>query len=129
MSAADSKSILIVDDTSANINLLNRLLRTKYKIKAAPNGERALELARKEPYPDLILLDVMMPEMDGFEVCRQLKNDPATSHIPVIFITGNDDVKDQQEGMNLGAVGYLQKPINLKQVHELVELQLENSAG
>ncbi|NOR51303.1 MAG: response regulator [Gammaproteobacteria bacterium] len=128
MSNLDKKIVLIVDDTAANITLLNNLLRTKYKIRAAPSGERALELAHKEPRPDLILLDVMMPEMDGFEVCRQLKTDPETAQIPVIFVTGKDDAKDEQEGMSLGAVGYLQKPINLKLVLELLEQQLASRA-
>lgn len=128
MTNLDKKTILIVDDTSANIVLLNKLLRTKYKIKAAANGEKALELAHKESCPDMILLDVMMPGMDGFEVCRQLKSDPETVRIPVIFVTGKDDTEDQKEGMSLGAVGYLQKPINLKLVLELVDQHLANVA-
>ncbi len=128
MSNLDKKIILIVDDTSVNVKLLNNLLRTKYKIRAASNGSKALELARKAPYPDLILLDVMMPGMDGFETCRQLKDDPQTAQIPVIFVTGKDDEKDQQKGMDLGAVGYIKKPINLGVVLELVAQYIGNGS-
>lgn len=103
-------TLLIVDDISDNIQVLNAILRGDYKLKAAPNGQRALELARQSR-PDLILLDIMMPGMDGYEVCRQLKADPATAPIPIIFITAKSDETDETFGFELGAVDYITKPI------------------
>ncbi len=80
-------TILVVDDTPANLSLMTGLLRDDYKVKAAIDGEKALRIAQASPPPDLILLDIMMPGMDGYEVCRRLKADPATRDIPVIFLT------------------------------------------
>ena len=110
MSTRD-KTVLVVDDTPANIQLLAELLKEKYKIKAATSGEKALLIAAKIPQPDLVLLDVMMPEMDGYEVCRLLKENSATSHIPVVFVTGHASAEDRQRGLALGAVDYLSKPV------------------
>lgn len=104
--------ILIVDDTAENVDVLAGVLREHYKIKVALNGPKALEIARSEPAPDLILLDVMMPEMDGCEVCRRLKQDSQTSEIPVIFVTAKNEVEDETRGFDLGAVDYIAKPIN-----------------
>ena len=111
MSTRD-KTLLVVDDTPVNIQLLTELLKEKYKIKAATSGEKALMIAARVPPPDLVLLDVMMPEMDGYEVCRQLKQNPATAHVPVIFVTGHASAEDRQRGLALGAVDYLSKPVD-----------------
>ena len=104
-------TILVVDDTPENITLICSLLGDFYKNKVATGGEKALRIARSEPHPDLILLDIMMPEMDGYEVCRQLKADPATQHIPVIFLTAKTQEEDEAKGFKLGAVDYITKPI------------------
>ncbi len=108
---SDPKTILVVDDTPDNIHLLRGILHPAYKIKAATSGEKALKIAQKVPGPDLILLDVMMPEMDGHEVCRRLKLNPATSTIPVLFVTGMADDAERAAGLALGAADYITKPI------------------
>ncbi len=118
------KTILIVDDTPANIQLLSGILKETYKVKAATSGDKALMIARKTPPPDLILLDVMMPEMDGHEVCRQLKNNPATHEIPVIFVTGNLSGPEEQRGLELGAVACLGKPVDSSRLLEILERTL-----
>lgn len=103
--------LLIVDDERMNINVLADLLKPNYKIMAAISGEQALKAACGASPPDLILLDVMMPEMDGFEVCRRLKADPKTCEIPVMFVTAMGQEKDETKGLELGAVDYITKPI------------------
>jgi len=108
----DKQTILVVDDTPGNIDILSSVLRSKYKVKAALNGERALKIARGEDKPELILLDIMMPDIDGYEVCRRLKADPATANIPVIFITAKNQEEDEKLGLELGAVDYIAKPIS-----------------
>jgi len=117
--------ILIVDDAPANIRLLGETLRARYKISAAPGGEAGLKLARAEPHPDLILLDVVMPDLDGYEVCRRLKEDQCTRGIPVIFITALDDEADETHGLELGAVDYITKPFSLPIVTARVRTHLE----
>ncbi len=104
--------ILVVDDTAANLMLMNDLLSPYYTVKVASSGARALKIAHATPPPDLILLDIMMPEMDGYEVCRQLKAHPATRDIPVIFLTAKTETRDEQLGFELGAVDYITKPIS-----------------
>src|SRR6201982_3858872 len=101
------KLILIVDDTPLNIGVISGALKDSYKTKVATNGERALALASSEEKPDLILLDVMMPEMDGYEVCSRLKADPATREIPVIFLTGQTGSEEEARGFEAGAVDYV----------------------
>ncbi|WP_428357506.1 response regulator [Methyloprofundus sp.] len=118
-------TVLIVDDTPTNIQLLNSMLREQYKVKAATNGEKALKIARTEPQPDIILLDIMMPAMDGYEVCRQLKSSPLTAGIPVIFITAKTGAEDEQQGFALGAVDYVTKPFNPDIVKSRVRTHLE----
>ncbi|WP_346930157.1 two-component system response regulator [Clostridium sp.] len=108
-----SETILIVDDTPDNLILISEVLKDDYKIKVANRGERALKIANSDPQPDLILLDIMMPEMDGFEVCKKLKENPHTSKIPVIYLTAKTQVEDEQLGLNLGAVDYITKPISV----------------
>ncbi|MBF0384186.1 MAG: SpoIIE family protein phosphatase [Magnetococcales bacterium] len=121
----DSGTILIVDDTPANIDILTELLSDNYKTKIATNGFKALKLAAATPSPDLILLDIMMPEMDGYEVCRQLKSEEATRGIPVIFLTAKAEVEDETRGLAIGAVDYITKPISLPIVLERVKTHLK----
>jgi diguanylate cyclase (GGDEF)-like protein len=104
--------VLIVDDMAANITILANLLREEYRIKIAKEGAKALEICRSDEKPDLILLDVEMPGMDGYEVCKELKNDPATNNIPIIFVTAKNDAIDEAYGLNLGAVDYIAKPFH-----------------
>jgi len=108
----EKKKILIVDDTSENIQILVEVLKDKYTTIVAINGERALRLAAKDPVPDLILLDVMMPGMDGYEVCARLKADEKTREIPVIFVTAKSETEDELKGFELGAVDYIAKPVS-----------------
>lgn len=110
--AAVKSTVLVVDDTIDNLTLMIGLLRDDYTVRIANNGEKALRIAATEPRPNLILLDVMMPEMDGYEVCRRLKADPLTSNIPVIFLTAKTEVEDETRGLDLGAVDYMTKPIS-----------------
>jgi len=110
--AADRPTILIVDDTPDNIMLLSRLLKDKYNTKVATNGTLALQIAQATPSLDLILLDVMMPGLDGYETCRRLKANPATAGIPVIFLTAKNQAEDEALGLALGAVDYITKPVS-----------------
>ncbi len=103
--------VLVVDDTPENLALMSALLRDEYVVRVANSGERALRLAQDKP-PDLILLDVMMPGMDGYEVLRQLQAAPSTRGIPVVFLTARGDVEDEKRGLELGAVDYIAKPIS-----------------
>jgi PAS domain S-box-containing protein len=106
------RTVLIVDDAPDEIAVLDEILRKDFRLKAATNGASALEIARSDPPPDLILLDVSMPDMDGFEVCRALKQDAAGAMIPVIFLTGRSRASDEKTGFELGAVDYIRKPID-----------------
>jgi diguanylate cyclase len=106
------QKVLIVDDTPENIHILMEILKDDYVIIAATNGEKALQLAIKIPQPDIILLDVMMPEIDGYIVCQKLKENPQTQHIPVIFVTALTEVGNETKGLEMGAVDYIVKPIN-----------------
>lgn len=106
-------SVLIVDDMTSNIQVLANALQDDYRIKVATNGQKAIDIAKSEAPPDLVLLDIMMPEMDGYEVCRELKSNPQTSGIPVIFVTSLNDVDEEERGLNLGAVDYITKPFHL----------------
>ena len=120
-----TQKVLIVDDTPENIQILMQTLRDEYAIIAATNGEKALQLAAKSPQPDIILLDVMMPGIDGYEVCRRLKADPITSGIPVIFVTALSDEQDEARGLELGAVDYIAKPFRPILVKARVDNHLE----
>ncbi|MCX5813798.1 MAG: two-component system response regulator [Proteobacteria bacterium] len=104
--------VLVVDDTPANLALVSSLLKDLYTVKVANRGTRALQVAAAKPMPDLILLDIMMPEMDGYEVISKLKENPETADIPVIFLTAKAEVEDEQRGFELGAVDYITKPIS-----------------
>ena len=116
--------ILIVDDTPENVDVLAGILREYYQIKVAVNGPKALRIAQGDPEPALILLDVMMPEMDGYEVCRQLQANERTRRIPVIFVTAKSEVEDEAQGFGLGAVDYITKPVSAAIVLARVRTQL-----
>jgi putative two-component system response regulator len=110
--SARQETVLVVDDTPDNITLMSSLLKDLYKVKIANNGEKALKIAASDSPPDLILLDIMMPEMDGYEVITRLKADESTREIPVIFLTAKVEVEDEKRGLELGAVDYITKPIS-----------------
>ncbi len=105
------QTILIVDDEPANLAVLSATLAEEYKVRAANSGKHALEAAFLEPYPDLILLDIIMPEMDGYTVLKKLKENPITQDIPVIFFTSMESEEDERKGLQLGAIDYITKPI------------------
>jgi len=120
-------SVLVVDDTPDNLTLLSELLKGDYRVKVAANGEKALIIAAAFP-PDLILLDIMMPGMSGFEVCRELKADPKLRDIPVIFLTAKAETEDEKLGLELGAVDYIFKPISAVIVLARVRTHLARKA-
>jgi C4-dicarboxylate-specific signal transduction histidine kinase len=107
----EKATILVVDDTPDNLTIMSNLLEDKYIVKVANRGEKGLKIARSDSPPDLILLDIMMPEMDGYEVCKLLKADPKTADIPIIFLTAKNEAEDEISGFTLGAVDYIIKPI------------------
>lgn len=130
----ETQTVLIVDDEPTNVQALAGLLKDEFRIKVANNGEKALSLAGGEHQPDLILLDIQMPNMDGYEVCRRLKEDARTSEIPIIFVTARDAASDEEKGFLLGAVDYISRPfypaivrarvrthLNLKRKTDLLE--------
>jgi putative two-component system response regulator len=124
---APRPTVLVVDDTPANLSLLAGLLQRDYRVQLANNGPKALALAQAEA-PDLVLLDVMMPEMDGYEVCRRLKSDARLAHVPVLFLTARTALEDEQQGLELGAVDFIHKPINPPIVLARVKAQLSVKA-
>src|SRR5947208_2518539 len=121
---SDKRIILIVDDNPANIQVANNILKDAYIIKIATSGASALNLAKVLRQPDLILLDIMMPEMDGYEVCSQLKANPGTRNIPIIFLTGRTDAEDETKGFELGAIDYIHKPFAPRVVQARVRTHL-----
>jgi PleD family two-component response regulator len=124
LSSTANADILIVDDTPANLNVLSAILGKRgYRVRPAINGALALKAAQKAA-PDLILLDVQMPGMNGYEVCRQLKSEEQTRHIPVVFISALDDVLDKVEAFQAGGVDYITKPFQIEEVLARVENQL-----
>src|SRR4249920_2817025 len=119
------RTLLLVDDTPDNLRVLSGLLRDDYQLRIATSGEKALEAAAKDPAPDLVLLDVTMPGMDGYEVCRRLKGDPRTRDVPVIFLTALTQTEDEAKGFEAGAVDYVHKPITPATVLARVRTHLE----
>lgn len=121
--------ILLVDDEPINIRQIGHLLEFDYDIVVATSGRQALKLAATEPQPELILLDVLMPEMDGYEVCQRLKGQSDTLHIPVVFLTSNHKEEDESKGLELGAVDYIIKPfrplVDLKRIKTHIKLHKE----
>lgn len=122
---AEEKRILIVDDTTENIYILMEILKDQYDVSVAINGEKALKIAAMDPPVDLILLDIMMPEMDGYEVFAKLKANRKTANIPVIFVTALNAVENEAKGLDLGAVDYITKPFNPALVRARVKNHLE----
>jgi putative two-component system response regulator len=120
--ASKKPKILIADDITENIDILIQVLQGDYAIIAAKDGAKALTLAHTKPHPDLILLDIMMPKMDGYQVCQALKQDPATANIPVLFITALDGFEEESKGLSLGAVDYITKPF----IPDLVQARIAN---
>ena len=119
--------VLIVDDAKANVDMLVEALRGDFKLSVALDGEAALRAVEKSP-PDLLLLDIMMPGIDGYEVCRRLRADPATQEIPIMFLSSLDDVQDKARGFELGANDYLTKPFEILEVKARVRSLLKAKA-
>jgi len=105
-------TILVVDDMSYNLSLMSNLLKDHYKVELAQRGEEAMKIAQSGLAIDLILLDITMPDPDGYEICRRLKEDPRTTNIPLIFVTAKIEVADEKRGLELGAIDYITKPIS-----------------
>ncbi|MGH6866285.1 MAG: adenylate/guanylate cyclase domain-containing protein [Methyloceanibacter sp.] len=124
MTGDGRKLVLIVDDTPTNVAVVSGVLKDAFRTKVATNGEKALAIATGAEKPDLILLDVMMPGMDGFEVCRRLKANPDTTEIPIIFLTAKTDSIDEEKGFEVGAVDYIHKPFSGPIVVARVKTQL-----
>lgn len=122
-------TVLVVDDTKENLTVIGQLLRPHYHVRVANSGPRALQVAETDPKPDLILLDVMMPEMDGYQVLQTLRSQPGTRNIPVIFVTAMDADEDEEHGLLLGAVDYVTKPIKPGLLLARVRTQLELKAA
>jgi phosphoserine phosphatase RsbU/P len=120
----EKKLVLVVDDAPENLHAVHSILKNDFKVRVATSGTKALELVLIKPRPDLILLDVMMPEMDGFEVCGILKSNPETRDIPVIFLTGKIEADDETKGFQVGAVDYIHKPFSPAVVRARVHTHL-----
>ena len=120
----EKKLILIVDDTPTNITVISGVLKDQYRTKVATNGEKALAIAASAEKPDLVLLDVMMPDMDGYEVCRRLKANPETASIPIVFITAKTSEDDRERGIEAGAIDYIHKPFSAPILIERVQAYL-----
>jgi len=125
----EKSTVLVVDDTPENLSLMSALLKDHYKVKVANHGEKGLKIAMSDNPPDLILLDIMMPDIDGYEVCRRLKAHAVTREIPVIFLTAKSEAEDEKKGLELGAVDYITKPISPPIVLARVATQLSLKAS
>ncbi|MEB3226096.1 MAG: two-component system response regulator [Synechococcus sp.] len=122
-------TILVVDDTPDNLALMSGLLKDQYRVKIANSGEKALKIVQILPAPDLILLDIMMPGMDGYEVCTHLKKNAETRDIPVIFLTAKSEIEDERKGLELGAADYITKPVSPPILMARVQTQLTLKAS
>jgi putative two-component system response regulator len=118
-------TVLVVDDMPDNLRLMSDLLKDVYNVKVSRSGETAIDIVNSNIQPDLILLDIMMPEMDGYEVCSHLKSNPKTEKIPVIFLSSKNEVSDERKGFELGAVDYITKPISPSIVLSRIKTHLE----
>ncbi|PQA77894.1 two-component system response regulator [Rhodoferax sp. TS-BS-61-7] len=125
----EKSTVLVVDDTPENLSLMSALLKDHYKVKVANHGDKGLKIAMSDNPPDLILLDIMMPDIDGYEVCRRLKAHATTRDIPVIFLTAKSETEDEKKGLELGAVDYITKPISPSIVLARVATQLSLKAS
>lgn len=121
--AQEAHTILVIDDTPENLRMVSALLKDVYKVRVATSGAQGLEIALSAP-PDLILLDIMMPEMDGYETCRRLKSRTETAAIPIIFLTAKSEEEDETRGFELGAADYITKPFKMSVVKARVQTQL-----
>lgn len=121
----EKSTILIVDDTPDNISLLNNLLKGEYRIKVANSGEKALKIAFAETAPDLILLDIMMPGMNGYDVCRKIKADITRKHIPIIFLTAKTESEDIVKGFEVGGSDYVTKPFRPLELLARIKVHVE----
>ena len=129
-SNVEKPTVLVVDDTPDNVTLIASLLKDQYRVKVANNGERALKIAQEpQAQPDLILLDIMMPGLSGYEVCEILKRDVRTRHIPIIFLTAMTSTEDETKGLNMGAADFITKPVNPPIVLARVATQLQVKAA
>lgn len=122
---SDKSTILVVDDSVENLQLLTGLLKDDYKIKVAKNGLKALEIVRRDASIDLILMDVMMPEMDGYTACSELKKDELTAQVPIIFLTSLNDVADETKGFDIGGADFISKPFNAQVVKARIRTHLD----
>ena len=122
-------SILVVDDSSADLALMFGLLKKDYTVRGATNGKSALKVARGGHPPDLILLDIMMPGPTGYEVCQELKSDPSTQDVPVIFLTALSEAAEEFKGLRMGAVDYITKPVHPEIFLSRVGVHLQNRAA
>jgi len=120
-----TQTVLIVDDEPANLTLLSEVLKSDYKMMAAKDGKKAIILAQSSQPPDLILLDIVMPETDGYEVLKRLKKSDDTKDIPIIFVTSKAEDEDVTRGLEMGAVDYISKPFNPAVVKARVKAHLE----
>ncbi len=127
-SESAKNTVLVVDDSPDGLQILNEVLKREYDVRLARGGEQALQAAMQRPRPDAILLDIMMPGIDGYEVCKRLKANDATKDIPVIFLTAKTDIEDAQRGFDLGGADYITKPILppvvLARIHTHIALKL-----
>lgn len=124
LTSSERPTVLVVDDEPFNLSLMDGILGKHYNVRLADNSLKALEMAFAAP-PDLILLDVMMPDVDGFEICRRLMNNPETNHVPVIFITAKNEVSDEELGFSVGASDFIHKPISAPIVAARVRTHLK----
>ncbi len=122
-------TVLIVDDMATNIQTLSSILIERYNIKVATNGAKAIEVANMDDKPDIILLDIIMPQMDGYEVCEKLKQNPQTAKIPIIFVTAKDDSEDEEKGFSYGAVDYITKPFKPSTILARVQTHIRLKKG
>ncbi|MBL4585754.1 MAG: response regulator, partial [Flavobacteriales bacterium] len=121
----DRRTVLVVDDSVQNLQLLTALLKDIYRIKVAKNGAKAVEITANDPTIDLILMDVIMPEMNGYEACQHIKENDSTAHIPVIFLTALTDVSDETKGFEVGGADFISKPFNAEVVKARIKTHIE----
>ncbi|MBD2426672.1 two-component system response regulator [Phormidium sp. FACHB-1136] len=128
-SVGERETILVVDDTPENLAFMSGLLKDFYRVKVANNGEKALTIVQSENPPDLVLLDIMMPGLDGYEVCRRMKSNRQTAQIPIIFLTAKSEIEDERKGLELGAADYITKPVSPPILLARVKTQLTLKAS
>ncbi|TFG60680.1 MAG: response regulator [Spirochaetales bacterium] len=125
----EKRKILIVDDTPANLKTLAAILKQDYQIIIAKSGEEALEILSSQALPHLVLLDVVMPGLDGYDVCTRLKSSRKTKEIPVIFLTGRTDAEDKKKGLDMGAAAFITKPFDALTVTQIVKTHIWLNRG